>query len=121
MKPSKNDLLPYINDLPGAAEAFNVSERTIRRWLESYKLYDPTPSYGPGKLDEDTAKEIRSMYDTDKYTQSELAEMYGVTQPTIGKIVNNISYRVIDLHFGSHAEVKLNLVYKDNYAHGDKE
>jgi len=94
MKPTKNELLPYIADLGSAAKRFNKSERTVRRWLKEYELWVPRENYGPGKLKEH-AKAIRALDATGKYTQMNLAEMFGVTQAAIGRVLNNIYYKTM--------------------------
>lgn len=46
------------------------------------------------KLDWDSVTEIRDLYINNIYFQYELAELYGVTQPAIGSIVRNETWRV---------------------------
>ena len=41
----------------------------------------------------DTAREIRMMYDTEEYTQIEIAEEFGVTLGTINSIINFRTYK----------------------------
>ena len=89
--PSKEALLPFINDLAGAARQFRKSTRTIRRWLQQHDIYNPDKKYCPGKLDNKKASEIRRL---EKHlTQSELAERFGVSQPLIGRVINGEIYK----------------------------
>jgi predicted DNA-binding transcriptional regulator YafY len=59
-------------ELKDAAKYFNVSERTIRRWKEFLKIYDPKIKYRPGKVGKKIAIQIRNMYRSDKYTQKKI-------------------------------------------------
>ena len=92
MRPNKEELRKY--DIPTAAKKFEVSTRTIRRWLAQEGIYNPKPGYGPGKLDKNKAAEIRRLYFVENYTQIKLAKIHGVTQAMIGRIVNNLAYKV---------------------------
>lgn len=105
MKPSKDELEKYQNNLAGAAKAFDVSERTIRRWLEAEGLYKPTEGYGPNKLTPKQVDEIRHLHTVKKYTQAQLGKKFGVTQATIGRIINNIYHKRADLKIGGTAVV----------------
>lgn len=93
--------------LKEAAEYFNVSERTIRRWKEFLEIYDPEVKYRPGKVGKEIATQIRNMDRSDKYTQKELAEIFNISQPMIGKIINNVAYRT---GISGSAEVRINPV-----------
>ena len=44
------------------------------------------------KLNWEKVNDIRSKYSTGKYSYKKLSEEYGVTKPTIGHIVNNITW-----------------------------
>jgi len=46
------------------------------------------------KLDWDAVKEIRDLYRNKIYHQYELAEIYGVSQPAIGAVVRNETWRI---------------------------
>ena len=48
------------------------------------------------KLSVSEVREIRRKYDTDKWTQSNLARIYRVSQSTIGSIINLESWLTID-------------------------
>lgn len=89
-KPTKEELTAYKNKIKVAANKFKVTERTIRRWMSSYGLYNPND--GPGKLDPKKAGKIRKLYRTKDYTQSKLADLFNVTQAAICKIINNKTY-----------------------------
>lgn len=47
------------------------------------------PSTSTARLGDKEKKEIRGLYATGLYTQQQLADQYGVTQPTIGDIVRS--------------------------------
>lgn len=89
--PSKEVLLPFVENLSAAAIEFNKSTRTIRRWLDHYEIYKPNKKYSPGKLDNKKASEIRRL--EKDFTQAELAEKFGVSQPLIGRVINGEIYR----------------------------
>lgn len=89
---TKKDKLIEL-DIKEAAKFFNVSERTIRRWKEKLGIYEPEEKYRPGKVGKEVAAEIRRMERSDEYTQKELAEIFNISQPMIGKIINNVAYR----------------------------
>lgn len=91
--PDRLELIPYQNHLEEAAKHFDVSQRTIRRWLAKVGLYNPKKGWGRGKLGHSQAQEIRDLYRQEKYTQAELAEMFDVSQGMICRIVNNLNYR----------------------------
>lgn len=94
MKPTKKQLLSYVGNFKSAAKKFDVSERTIRRWMKEHDIYEPKIGFGPSKLDKRKAAKIRKLDACGKYTQTELAKMFNVTQATIGRILNNIYYKV---------------------------
>lgn len=50
-------------------------------------------AHGQSKLADEDVIEIRELWATGKYLQRELAEMFGVTRQTIGKIVNRRLWR----------------------------
>jgi len=105
VKPNKEELEKFQNDLAGGAKAFDVSERTIRRWLEAEGLYRPMEGYGPNKLTPKQVDDIRHLHTVKKYTQSQLGKRFGVTQATIGRIINNIYHKKADLKIGGAAIV----------------
>lgn len=75
------------------AQKFSVAERTIRRWQQKLGKYNPNLNYKPNKIDRQTALKIRELDRNGDYTQKKLAEIFGISQPMIGKIVNNLAYR----------------------------
>lgn len=103
MKPSIDDLKPFVKDRTKAAEKYNVSERTISRWMKSYDIYLPKSNYGV-KLDIQKAREIRTKY-TSGILIKDLAEQYDVTFSAISRIINNVTY------CESHDTAQVNVTY----------
>ena len=93
MKPSIKKLLPFINNRKGGAIHFNVSEKTILRWLQEECLCIVKSNYGI-KLNFSKAKEIRRKYKNGS-KMLELSQEYEVTFSTISRIVHNVTYRDI--------------------------
>ena len=91
MKPSREELLPYVHDKRGAAEVFGVSEKTILRWLKSHNIYEHG-QYGRGKLNLKKAREIRQRHKEGVSIKS-LAEEYQVTFAAISRVVPHITYK----------------------------
>ena len=56
---------------------------------EAKKKRDDRP--GP-KLDIDKARQIRALHETGNYTQKQIGVLFGVEQPTVSNIVNNLNY-----------------------------
>lgn len=52
-------------------------------------LEDMMPSPGKAKLSDQEKKEIKGLYQTGLYTQTSLAQQYGVSQPTVGDVVRD--------------------------------
>lgn len=92
MKPTREDLLPYMDKRRDAAKLYGVSEKTIIRWMQHYQIYKPTPNFGHSKLDMGKAQAIRREHKGGK-TPKELAALYGVTVSTIGRVLNNVIYK----------------------------
>lgn len=70
---------------------------------------------GPKQLEPSTVQEIRRLYETDDYTQERLAAMFGLSQSTICKIVNNYIHKDVPMiSVGGTANVKV------GYRHGDQ-
>ena len=69
------------------AEKFGVSERTARRWLAKFGLYKPRSGYGPGKITEAQAIEIRDARKAGEPVK-DLAARYGVTLATIYRVAS---------------------------------
>lgn len=118
--PTKEDLLLYADKIEVAAKEYKVSTRTIRRWLGKEGIYKPKTGYGPGKLDAATASEIRRLYQTDEFTQSELAIKFNVTQAMICRIVNNKAYH-IDLIIGGKADINQSFCCESSVSSSDEE
>jgi len=110
MRPSKEELEPYGQDIKAAAKAFNVTEQTVRRWLKHYGLYHPRRNFGPKHIPKKLVNEIRMLAETDKYTQKELGERFGLSQAMIGRIINNDAHHH-DLHFGVRSQAKVEQVH----------
>lgn len=43
----------------------------------------------PAVLTDNDCEKIRSLYKSGKFTQSDIAERFGTTQPTISRIISN--------------------------------
>jgi len=52
--------------------------------------------HGMAKLTRDNVQEIRKLYRTGRYTQRKLAEMFGVTQCPITRVLNHTGWRNIE-------------------------
>lgn len=72
------------------AALYKCSIRTVQRWRKRLKV--KRPGWGPGKLDMEKARKIRSHYFNEGMTQQEIAAIFGVSQAAIGRVVNNITY-----------------------------
>lgn len=92
MKPTREELLPYIDNRKDAAKLYGVSEKTIIRWMQHHKIYKPRPNFGHSKLNMDKAQEIRREHKQGKSVK-ELASQYDVTVSTIGRVLNNVIYK----------------------------
>lgn len=92
MKPTREELLPYIDKRKDAAKLYGVSEKTIIRWMQHHKIYKPKPNFGHSKLNMDKAQAIRREHKEGK-SAKELAQQYGVTVSTIGRVLNNVIYK----------------------------
>jgi transposase len=107
MKPTKKQLINYVEDKKLAAKKFGVSERTITRWMQSYEIYKPKSNYGCGKLNMEKAIKIRKLYNKG-CTKKELSEQYKVTFSTISRIIHNVNYSV-------NSMANINVVYNPNW------
>jgi len=90
MKPSAEKIRTLANNIKEAAKQFDVSEKTICRWLKSEGLYECKSNYGV-KLNMQKAKEIRKKFN-EGFEIKELASEYCVTFSAISRIVKNITY-----------------------------
>lgn len=107
IKPDKSSLKRLCETLTNqeVAQQLGCNVTTINRWKREYKLINVKCK--KGKLSRATAKRIRQLYDTDNYTQARLAEMFGVTQAMIGRIINNKAYVERYLGFQGGADVQV--------------
>jgi DNA-binding transcriptional regulator LsrR (DeoR family) len=106
----KEDLIDFLRDhtQKEAATHFEVSLRTIERRVRKYNL----ERKGANKLSMDKANEIRNLYYNEDYTQIELANVFNVSQGTINKIVNHLSYREPAMgSFKGDAIIRVNFNY----------
>jgi len=85
-------------------EQFHISRRTLNRVLKANGL----TNFGLDRLESLQVGEIRTLYQTKEYTQTELADKYQVSQSLISKIVNNSIHRnITSFVIGGEADVKL--------------
>lgn len=85
-------------------EQYQISRRTLNRVLKERGLV----GFGIDRLDNKTVVEIRTLYNSKEFTQTELADKYNVSQSLISKIVNNAVHRnSTSFVIGGEAEVKL--------------
>lgn len=89
-KPSKEKLLSF-KTREDAAEAFNVSVRTVIRWLDEYGEYHPRKGYGP-KLTEDQVVKVRLLHQ-DGWAIKDLAKKFNVTFSSISRIIHGITHK----------------------------
>lgn len=68
----------------------------------------------PKGFGRETAQKVRELYRSDRYTQSELANLFGVSQSTICKIINNYIHQVPGLKLGGQASIRLGVRYGDS-------
>lgn len=79
--------------LEEAAAYYGKSTRTIRRWLKKAGIYQPQEKYQPGKIDKQKALQIRRL-EKEGLTQTEIAEKFNISQPMVGKIINNYAHKL---------------------------
>lgn len=79
--------------------------------VDTSKVLQTREGWGRWKLNKHLARRIRQLYDTDNYTQARLAEMFGVTQGMIGRIINNKAYveRYLGIQGGADVQVSYNV------------
>ena len=83
-------------DTPQDATFLSTPQRNREKW-EQQKA-DPSlhligKPAGKPHLDDDQRREIHALYWTRRASQSELSARYGVSRPTISKIVHNPAYQ----------------------------
>ena len=93
MKPSKEDLVPYIHDKKTATKIYNVSEKTVIRWLKSYNIYEHG-HYGRGKIGKENAITIRDKH-IHGVSMKDLAQEYKVSFAAISRVIHGITYKEI--------------------------
>lgn len=86
MRPSKEELLNLDRD--EISEKFGVSDRTVVRWLQHYKLFERR---GRGKLSRQKAREMRNKH-AQGASIKDLAEEYDVTFASASRAINNVTY-----------------------------
>lgn len=79
-------LKPFANDIANAAVQFDVSERTVRRWLHSAGLTEKKTGWGP-KLNKSQVNEVHKL-DREGFKIVEIAKMMNVSHVAISKIIN---------------------------------
>lgn len=104
---TKEQLIPFKDNIEEAAIEFGKSARTIRRWLQKFDLYNPQEKYRPGKITKEKAAEIRQLERYANLTQTEIAKKYEISQAMVGRIINNLAYKS-DFKFGGFTAVKFN-------------
>ena len=60
--------------------------------------------YQCNKLNYKTAQDIRSLYQSGKFTQKEIAEYYDITVLSVWRVINNITYPVRGVRMSGSAE-----------------
>jgi DNA-binding XRE family transcriptional regulator len=65
----------------------------------------------PKGIGKQVAQEVRELYAQDRYTQAELARLFGVSQSTICKIINNYIYKAPGLKLGGEASIRVGIKY----------
>ena len=105
--PNKNELIELLDDhsRKQIANKYEVSVRTVARLLAGHRLFYSRPK----KLTFEDATKIRELYLTDRYTQKELGEMFGVTQALIGRILNNLIHKAPNVTVAGAAATKVRL------------
>ena len=69
--------------------------------------------YGPKKISLEKIHEVRKLYSEGKHTQEELANIYGISQSFVSKIVNKISRKIYhDISLTSNSKIRV------GYKHG---
>ena len=82
----------YGSDRAAISADYDVTEKTVVNWLKRRGLYVPIRNCGANRLNAGKACEIRESRRAGA-TVAELASRYGVTATTIGRVLNNVTYR----------------------------
>lgn len=106
----KHELQQMLKELPREEirHRLGVSDRTLSRMIQAYGLQ--RKNFGPGRLKKEDVRRIRETYELGGYTQAEIAEHFGVSQPLICKIINNCVHRR-DFLIGGQASVRIGYRY----------
>lgn len=107
-KPELEELLSRLTRSEIVIEC-GISQSTLSRLLKKYGL--TKSGYGSRKLNFDIAQDIRRIHNKEKYTQSELADLFDVSQPTIHKVLNNMIYKLNGPKVTGEADVKVGYNY----------
>jgi hypothetical protein len=67
--------------------------------------------WGTGKLSYRKARQIRTLYATDKYEQAELAQIFGVSLGSIWKVLNHKTYPEANVGLRGTVDVKVTFQY----------
>ena len=102
-KTELKELLCYMNKQE-IAQQYRVSESTVNRWLKKHNMCKS--GWGAGKLDYSEALKIRELYFNNDYTQSKIADIFGVSQSTVNKVINNVVYKE-GISLSGNAEVRI--------------
>jgi DNA invertase Pin-like site-specific DNA recombinase len=86
-----------------------ISQSTLSRLLKKYNL--TKNGYGSGKLNFNIAQDIRRIHSKGKHTQSDIADLFEVSQPTIHKVLSNMIYKASGPRVTGEASVKVGYNY----------
>lgn len=68
----------------------------------------------PKQLPDETIQEIRRLHNLGMHTQTQLAEMFNLSQSTVCKIVNNVIHKkAVNMAVTGEADVKIGMKYGD--------
>jgi DNA-binding XRE family transcriptional regulator len=78
---------------------YNVENPTIGKIIRNETWYDSNYIQnkivmGNSKITLNVAKNIRILYNTNEYTQVQLAKIFGIKQAAISKIIKNITWKI---------------------------
>jgi DNA invertase Pin-like site-specific DNA recombinase len=107
----KLKLLLESNDRNEICKDYGISTRTLSRIIKEKGL--TKKGYGPKKISLEKIHEVRKLYSEGKHTQEELANIYGISQSFVSKIVNKISRKIYhDISLTSNSKIRV------GYKHG---
>ena len=105
-KPSKNELKAFLNNKKDAAKKFEVSERTIYRWMLEYGICEKKSNYGP-KLSAKKVEQIRARHQAGDSVK-QIAKKHKISLATVYRIVKNITHKQ-----SSTDSAKVSVIYKN--------